>query len=132
MSRRRSHHGVWCRAQSICDRSSCQGAVPEQQIPWTYEGSVGSPKQQMGVMGITHSSWIYDNLEVANKGKALVVAHISLFALLLSSKPLKVLMVVHDPKETTPDRIEETMGSIFSNHIFFSDDELTSVGFGYS
>ncbi|XP_031394008.1 uncharacterized protein LOC116205516 [Punica granatum] len=60
-------------------------------------------------------------------------AHISLLALLLSSKPhrealLKVLTTAQVPKETAPDLTEETIGSIFSNNISFSDDELPSKG----
>ncbi|PKI41402.1 hypothetical protein CRG98_038209 [Punica granatum] len=62
-------------------------------------------------------------------------AHISLLALLLSSEPhhdtlLKVLTAAQIPKETTPDRIEETVNSIFSNHISFTEDELPSEGQG--
>ncbi|PKI36112.1 hypothetical protein CRG98_043497 [Punica granatum] len=64
-------------------------------------------------------------------------AHISLLAILLSSGPhrealLKVLTAAQVPKETAPDLIEETVGSIFSNNISFSDDELPSEGYAYS
>ncbi|PKI61792.1 hypothetical protein CRG98_017842 [Punica granatum] len=64
-------------------------------------------------------------------------AHISLLALLLSSEPhrealLQVLTAAQVPKETPPDRIEETVGSIFSNTISFSDDELSSEGWTHS
>ncbi|PKI35360.1 hypothetical protein CRG98_044237 [Punica granatum] len=60
-------------------------------------------------------------------------AHISLLALLLSSEPyrealLRVLTAAQVPKETAPDMIEETVSSIFSNTISFSDDELPSEG----
>ncbi|PKI74262.1 hypothetical protein CRG98_005345, partial [Punica granatum] len=60
-------------------------------------------------------------------------AHISLLALLLNSQPhrealLRVLTAAQVPKGTTPDRIEETINSIFSNTISFSDDELPSEG----
>ncbi|XP_031378296.1 uncharacterized protein LOC116193693 [Punica granatum] len=60
-------------------------------------------------------------------------AHISLLALLLGSEPhrealLKVLTAAQIPKETAPKRIEETINSIFSNNISFSDDELPSEG----
>ncbi|XP_031374142.1 uncharacterized protein LOC116188811 [Punica granatum] len=63
--------------------------------------------------------------------------HISLLALLLSSEPhrealLRVLTAAQVPKETTPDRIEETVSSIFSNAISFSDDELPSEGWAHS
>ncbi|PKI43526.1 hypothetical protein CRG98_036084 [Punica granatum] len=36
------------------------------------------------------------------------------------------------PKETAPGRIEETVSSIFSNAISFSDDELPSEGWAHS
>ncbi|PKI38872.1 hypothetical protein CRG98_040743 [Punica granatum] len=63
-------------------------------------------------------------------------AHISRFALLLSFEPhrdalLKVLTAAQVPKETAPDRIEETVNSIFSNHISFAEDELPSEGQGH-
>ncbi|PKI64278.1 hypothetical protein CRG98_015318 [Punica granatum] len=64
-------------------------------------------------------------------------AHISLLAPLLGSEPhrealLRVLTAAQVPKETPPDRIEETVGSIFSNTISFSDDELPSEGWSHS
>ncbi|PKI74786.1 hypothetical protein CRG98_004804 [Punica granatum] len=64
-------------------------------------------------------------------------AHISLLALLLSSEPhpeafLLVLTAAQVPKETTLDRIEETVSSIFTNVISFSDDELPSEGWAHS
>ncbi|PKI59576.1 hypothetical protein CRG98_019985 [Punica granatum] len=64
-------------------------------------------------------------------------AHISLLALLLGSEPhrealLKVLTAAQIPKETAPERIEETISSIFSNNISFSDDELPSKGWAHS
>ncbi|PKI65192.1 hypothetical protein CRG98_014422 [Punica granatum] len=63
-------------------------------------------------------------------------AHISLLALLLSMEPhrealLRVLTAAQVPKETAPDMIEETVGSIFSNTISFSDDELPSEGWAH-
>ncbi|PKI63921.1 hypothetical protein CRG98_015702 [Punica granatum] len=63
--------------------------------------------------------------------------HISLLALLLSSEPhrealLRVLTAAQVPKGTSPDRIEETINSIFSNTISFSDDELPSEGCAHS
>ncbi|PKI49811.1 hypothetical protein CRG98_029788 [Punica granatum] len=56
-------------------------------------------------------------------------AHISLLALLLSSKPhrdalLKVLTAAQVLKDIVPDRIEETVNFIFLNQISFVDDEL--------
>ncbi|PKI62007.1 hypothetical protein CRG98_017593 [Punica granatum] len=64
-------------------------------------------------------------------------AHISLLALLLGSEPhrealLPILTAAQVPKETPLDRIEETIGSIFSNTISFSDDELPSEGWSHS
>ncbi|PKI64499.1 hypothetical protein CRG98_015062 [Punica granatum] len=63
--------------------------------------------------------------------------HISLLALLLNSKPhkealLRVLMAAQVPKGTPPDQIEETVNSIFSNTISFSDNELPSEGCTHS
>ncbi|PKI61727.1 hypothetical protein CRG98_017880 [Punica granatum] len=60
-------------------------------------------------------------------------AHISLLALLLNSGPhrealMRVLTAAQVPKGTPPDRIEETINTIFSNTISFSDDELPSEG----
>ncbi|PKI63050.1 hypothetical protein CRG98_016574 [Punica granatum] len=64
-------------------------------------------------------------------------AHISLLALLLGSEPhrealLRVLTAAQVPKGTSPDRIEETISSIFSSTISFSDDELPSKGCAHS
>ncbi|OWM76993.1 hypothetical protein CDL15_Pgr011718 [Punica granatum] len=64
-------------------------------------------------------------------------AHISLLALLLSSEPhrqalLKVLTAAQVPKETPAAQIEETISTIFSNVISFSDDELPSEGYEHS
>ncbi|PKI73643.1 hypothetical protein CRG98_005964 [Punica granatum] len=64
-------------------------------------------------------------------------AQISLLALLLNSEPhreafLQVLTAAQVPKGTPPDRIEETINSIFSNTISFSDDELPSEGCAHS
>ncbi|PKI49029.1 hypothetical protein CRG98_030616 [Punica granatum] len=61
--------------------------------------------------------------------------HISLLALLSSSERhrdalLKVLIAAQVPKETTPDKIKETVNSIFSNQISFADDELPSEDYG--
>ncbi|PKI78940.1 hypothetical protein CRG98_000652 [Punica granatum] len=152
----------------------------DDKVPWTYEGSVGSLEQQLGVMGITRSGRVYENPAVADKGKAPAAetevipgvphtppkrvteeeaeafmkiikaseykvveqmakspAHISLLALLLSLEPhrealLRVLTAAQDPKGTSPDRMEETINSIFSNTISFSDDELPSEGCAHS
>ncbi|PKI49574.1 hypothetical protein CRG98_030030 [Punica granatum] len=64
-------------------------------------------------------------------------AHISLLALLLGLEPrrealLKVLTAAQVLKETAPDLIAETVASIFSNNISFSDDELPSKGWAHS
>ncbi|PKI43824.1 hypothetical protein CRG98_035785 [Punica granatum] len=60
-------------------------------------------------------------------------AHILLLALLLGSEPhrealLRVLTAAQIPKKMAPERIEETISSIFSNNISFLDDELPSEG----
>ncbi|PKI49529.1 hypothetical protein CRG98_030066 [Punica granatum] len=64
-------------------------------------------------------------------------AHVSLLALLLSSEPhrealLRVLTAAQVPKGTPPDWMEETVSSIFSSTISFSDDELPSEGCTHS
>ncbi|PKI44258.1 hypothetical protein CRG98_035332 [Punica granatum] len=64
-------------------------------------------------------------------------AHISLLALLLSFEPhrealLKVLTSAQVPREIAPDMIEETVGSIFSSNISFSEDELPSEGYKHT
>ncbi|PKI67529.1 hypothetical protein CRG98_012113 [Punica granatum] len=61
-------------------------------------------------------------------------AHISLLALLLSFEPhreavLKVFTAAQILKETATDRIEETINSIFSNQISFTEDELPFEGY---
>ncbi|XP_031398490.1 uncharacterized protein LOC116209067 [Punica granatum] len=152
----------------------------DDKVPWTYEGSVGNLEQQFGVMGITHSGWLYESPAITDKGKAPAAgvevtseappippkkvteeeaeafmkiikaseykvveqmakspAHISLLALLLGSEPhreafLRVLTAAQVPKGTSPDRIEETVSSIFSSTISFSDDELPSEGCTHS
>ncbi|XP_031375657.1 uncharacterized protein LOC116190138 [Punica granatum] len=42
----------------------------DSKVPWTYEGSVGNLERQFSVMGVTRSGRVYENPEVANKGKA--------------------------------------------------------------
>ncbi|PKI71427.1 hypothetical protein CRG98_008178 [Punica granatum] len=64
-------------------------------------------------------------------------AHVSLLALLLSLEPhrealLRVLTAAQVPKGMSPDRMEETINSIFSNTISFPDDELPSEGCAHS
>ncbi|PKI48972.1 hypothetical protein CRG98_030639 [Punica granatum] len=72
---------------------------------------------------------------VEQMGKSL--AHISLLALLLSSEPhqealLRILTAAQVSKEIASNRIEETVNSIFSNTISFSNDELPSEGWAHS
>ncbi|PKI38993.1 hypothetical protein CRG98_040618 [Punica granatum] len=105
----------------------------DSKVPWTYEGGIGSVEQQFSVMGVTHSGVTEEEAEAFMKiikaseykvveQMAKSLAHISLFALLLNSEPhrealLRVLTAAKVPKETPPDRIEETVSSIFSNTI---------------
>ncbi|PKI41987.1 hypothetical protein CRG98_037605 [Punica granatum] len=132
----------------------------DHRVPWDYGGDVANMEHEMSAMSITRSGRVYQGLEPTNKGKAPIVAfstiseaashptkkvveqmgkspaHISLLALLLSSEPhrdalLKVLTAAQVPKETTPDRIEETVNSIFSNQISFAEDELPFEGQGH-
>ncbi|PKI45885.1 hypothetical protein CRG98_033684 [Punica granatum] len=96
----------------------------DNKVPWTYEGSVGNLEQQFSVMGVTRLGRVYVNPETAGKGKAPAVSGVAPEAPPISQKKV--------PKETAPDRIEETVSSIFSNAISFSDDELLSEGWAHS
>ncbi|PKI46218.1 hypothetical protein CRG98_033390 [Punica granatum] len=80
----------------------------DNKVSWTYKGSVGNLEHQFSVMGVTRSGRPHR--------EAL----------------LKVLTAAQVPKETAPDLIEETVGSIFSNNISFSDDELPFEGYAHS
>ncbi|PKI63389.1 hypothetical protein CRG98_016217 [Punica granatum] len=127
----------------------------DNKVPWTYEGGIGDIERQFSVMGVTRSGRVYENprvteeeaeafMKIIKASEYKVVeqmakspAHISLLALLLSSEPhrealLRVLTAAQVPKETPLDRMEETVGSIFSNTISFSDDELPSEGWTHS
>ncbi|PKI41728.1 hypothetical protein CRG98_037884 [Punica granatum] len=97
----------------------------DSKVPWTYEGSIGSVEQQFSVMGVTRSARVYENPAAKDKGKA-PAAELEATP---ESSPLPSKKV---PKETLPHRIEETIGSIFSNTISFSDDELPSEGWSHS
>ncbi|PKI59055.1 hypothetical protein CRG98_020543 [Punica granatum] len=106
----------------------------DSKVPWTYEGSVGSIEQQFSVIGVTRSGRVTEEeaeafMKIVKASEYKVVeqmvkspAHISLLALLLGLEPHREALL----RETPPDRIEETIGSIFSNTISFSDDELSS------
>ncbi|PKI40926.1 hypothetical protein CRG98_038691 [Punica granatum] len=97
-------------------------------------------------MGVTRSGRVYENLEAVNKGKAPTVAlgitpeaipipqkevteeEAEAFMKIIKASEYKVLAAAQVPKEMAPDLIEETVGSIFSNNISFSDDKLPSEG----
>ncbi|PKI71768.1 hypothetical protein CRG98_007834 [Punica granatum] len=107
----------------------------DSKVPWTYEGSVGSVEQQFSVMGVTRSGRVYENSAAKDKGKAPVVE----VGAAPESSPfppkkalLPVLTAAPVPKETPPNMMEETVGSIFSNTISFSDDDLPSEGWSHS
>ncbi|PKI72903.1 hypothetical protein CRG98_006705 [Punica granatum] len=130
----------------------------DSKVPWTYEGSVGNLERQFSVMGVKRSGRVYENPEAANKGKAPTAAlgialeatpipqnkvteeEAEAFMKIIKAseyKPhrealLKVLTTAQVPKETALDLIVETVGSIFSNNISFSDDELPSEGYAHS
>ncbi|PKI69660.1 hypothetical protein CRG98_009931 [Punica granatum] len=40
------------------------------RVPWNYGDNVANMEQDMSVMAITRSSWVYEDLELATKGKA--------------------------------------------------------------
>ncbi|XP_031374077.1 uncharacterized protein LOC116188735 [Punica granatum] len=98
----------------------------DSKVPWTYEGSVGNLESQFSVMGVTRSGRVYENPKIANKGKALAMPEVTPEASSIPQK--KVLTAAQIPRETAPEQIEETISSIFSNNISFSDDELPSEG----
>ncbi|PKI63131.1 hypothetical protein CRG98_016463 [Punica granatum] len=152
----------------------------DRKVPLTYEGNVENLEQQFSIMGVMRSGRVYENSDVASKGKAPAATfeatpeaspipqkkvteeeakafmevikpseykvveqmgkfstHISLLALLLSFEPhlealLRVLTAAQVPKETAPDQIEETVNSIFSNSISFSDDKFHSEKWAHS
>ncbi|PKI70467.1 hypothetical protein CRG98_009137 [Punica granatum] len=114
------------------------------KVPWTYEESIGSVEQQFSVMGVTCSGRVYVNPAIRDKGKVPAtevgaVPESSPFpSKRVTEKEAKAFMKIIKaieykvPKETPPDRIEEIVGSIFSNTISFSDDELPSEGWTHS
>ncbi|PKI41227.1 hypothetical protein CRG98_038382 [Punica granatum] len=115
----------------------------DSKVPWTYEGSVGNLEQQFSVMGVTRTGRVYTNPDIASKGKAPAASGAAPEALPISQKKvteeeaeafMKVIKASEYKvlKETAPDRIEETVSSIFSNAISFSDDELPSEGWAHS
>ncbi|PKI69603.1 hypothetical protein CRG98_010016 [Punica granatum] len=132
----------------------------DRRVPWAYGNEVANMEQEMSAMGITRSGRVYQEaaplrakkvtdqeaeafMKVIKASEYKVVeqmgkspAHISLLALLLSSEPhrntlLKVLTAAQVPKDTAPDRIEETVNSIFSSQISFAEDELPLEGQGH-
>ncbi|PKI58203.1 hypothetical protein CRG98_021405 [Punica granatum] len=104
-----------------------KGKVPAVEDGATPESSPFSPKkvteeEAEAFMKVVKASE-YKVVEQMAKSPA----HISLLTLLLGSEPhrealLRVLTAAQVPKETPPDRIEETIGSIFSNIIPFSSE----------
>ncbi|PKI48635.1 hypothetical protein CRG98_030963 [Punica granatum] len=107
-------------------------------------GNVANMEQEKSAMGITHSGRVYQGLEPADKGKApaaafpvvpeatpLPVKKVTEQEAKVFMKVIKVLTAAQVPKETTPDRIEKTVNSIFSNQISFAEDELPSEGQGH-
>ncbi|PKI61304.1 hypothetical protein CRG98_018295 [Punica granatum] len=107
----------------------------DNRVPWTYEGSINNPEQQFSVMGVTRSGRVYENPTIADKGKAPVVeagAAPEIAPFPPKKALLRVLTAAQVLKETPLDRIEETVSSIFSNTISFSDDELPFEGWAHS
>ncbi|PKI44576.1 hypothetical protein CRG98_035037, partial [Punica granatum] len=105
------------------------GAVPESS---PFPSKKVTEEEAEAFMKIVKASE-YKKVEQMAKSPT----HVSLLALLLGSEPhrealLRVLTTAQVPKGTPPDRIDETVGSIFSNTISFSDDELQSEGWSHS
>ncbi|PKI75844.1 hypothetical protein CRG98_003759 [Punica granatum] len=102
----------------------------DNRVPWYYGGEVANVEQELSAMGITRSGRVYQGLELTDEGKASAVAlNDNLRA--TSTPTKKVLTAAQVPKKTTPERIEETVSSIFSNQISFSEDEVPLVGQGH-
>ncbi|PKI53811.1 hypothetical protein CRG98_025817 [Punica granatum] len=89
------------------------------------------------------SGRVYKNLETTSKGKAPAASRVVLEASPIPQKKvtekeaeafMKVIKASEYkvPKKTGPDRIDETVSSIFSNAISFSNDELPSEGWAHS
>ncbi|PKI59377.1 hypothetical protein CRG98_020245 [Punica granatum] len=105
----------------------------DDKVPWTYEGGVGSLEQQFGVMGITRSGRLYESPTITDKGKT-PAAGVEAAPEAPPIPPKEVteeeaeafMKIIKVPKGTPPDQIEETVSSIFSSTISFSDDELPS------
>ncbi|PKI66795.1 hypothetical protein CRG98_012801 [Punica granatum] len=105
--------------------------------------------KQLSVMGVTRSGRVYENPAIRDEVKApatesgtapesspfpskkVTEEEAEAFMKIVKAL-LRVLTTAQVPKETPPDRIEETVGSIFSNTILFSDDELPSEGCSHS
>ncbi|PKI72930.1 hypothetical protein CRG98_006630 [Punica granatum] len=115
----------------------------DSKVPWTYEGNVRNLEHQFSVMGVTRSGRVYENPEAANKRKApAATLGIAPEATLIPQKKvteeeaeafMKIIKASEYkvPKETAPDLIEETVGSIFSNNISFWNDKLPAEGPGH-
>ncbi|PKI67542.1 hypothetical protein CRG98_012126 [Punica granatum] len=100
-------------------------------------------------MAITRLGRVYQGPELTDKGKAPTVTssttseaaplrakevteqEAEAFMKVVKASEYKVLTAAQVPKETTPDRIEETVSSIFSNQISFFEDEIPSEGQGH-
>ncbi|PKI77270.1 hypothetical protein CRG98_002339 [Punica granatum] len=116
---------------------SNKGKVPATEVEVAFEAAPIPPKrvteeEAEAFMRIVKASE-YKIVEQMAKSSV----HISLLALLLSSESyrealLRVLTAAQVPKETPPDKIGETVSSIFSNSISFSDDELPFEGWAHS
>ncbi|PKI78545.1 hypothetical protein CRG98_001052 [Punica granatum] len=100
----------------------------DDKVPWTYEGSVGNLEQQFGVMGITHSGWLYESPAITDKGKA-PAAGVEVTS---EAPPIPPKKVTEEEAEAFMKIIKETVSSIFSSTISFSDDELPSEGCTHS
>ncbi|PKI70961.1 hypothetical protein CRG98_008635, partial [Punica granatum] len=102
----------------------------DSRVPWTYEGEVANAELEMSAMG-DQSKRVQSggaNWQVTSPHLATCIAfelQAASECFVESSHSTQVL------KDTAPDRIEETVNSIFSNQISFADDELPSEGQGH-
>ncbi|PKI58254.1 hypothetical protein CRG98_021336, partial [Punica granatum] len=146
----------WSYEESVANNEQEMNALDITRLGRVYEGPEPADKgkapaaairDDLRVSSTLAKKWTEEEAEafmkvikaseykvVEQMGKSL--AHILLLALLLSSKSrrdplLKVLTATQVPKEIAPERIKETVSSIFSNQLSFAEDELPSEGYGH-
>ncbi|PKI67509.1 hypothetical protein CRG98_012093 [Punica granatum] len=132
----------------VPEHTACPLAL-DAYVVHNYKGNVANTEQGMSTMAITHSGRVYQGPDPADKGKDPATAfkddpkaasiptkkvtkdETEAFMNVIKASEHKVLTTAQVLNETALDRFEETMSSIFSNHISFAEDELPSEGYEY-